>query len=150
MSYRALLYHIVFRTQRSRRTITEAYERDLYANLYSYLSNKGAKVYRIGGMPDHIHILVSIPPTIAIAELIRDMKRTSAKYLMSERHKFPYFEGWGRSYGIFSYCHRDLEMIRNYIINQKEHHKKISFADELRKILQQEGVEYDENFFLKE
>ena len=150
MSYRALLYHIVFRTHKSQRTITEAYERDLYNYIYGYLVNKGAKVYRIGGMPDHIHILVSIPPTVAIADLIRDMKRTSALYMESERQKFPYFEGWGKSYGIFSYSHRDLDMIRQYIMNQKEHHKKISFADELRQFLREEGVDYDENYFLKD
>ena len=150
MAYQSLLYHVVIRTHCSQRTITETFEKELYGYIYGFLKDKKVHVYRIGGMSDHIHILMSIPPTLAVSDLIRDMKRSASLYLRGERHKFPYFERWSESYAVFTYAYRDLEMIRNYIKNQKEHHKKVSLADELRQLLKGAGIDYDEKYFLKD
>ena len=74
MSYTNLVYHIVFRTYRSIPAIEEAHEREFYVYAYGYTTRHRAKLYRIGGMPDHVHILVSLPPDLAVSEFVRGLK----------------------------------------------------------------------------
>ena len=150
MSYHSLIYHIILRTAWSKRSISEQYERELYTYLYTFLTNKGGHVYRIGGMPEHIHILVSLPPSVCVSALVGEMKRCSHLFLKSERHKFPAFDGWSKSFGVFSHAFYEREKIVNYIRNQKEHHKRVSFEEELRTIFMEVGIEYKEDYFLKD
>ncbi|MEG2242100.1 MAG: transposase, partial [Muribaculaceae bacterium] len=86
---------------------------------------------RIGGMPDHIHLLVDIHPTISVTEFVRKLKESASKWLRSQSN-FPDFDGWGESFAAFSYSHKDVDIIINYIKNQKTHHQKVCFADEYR------------------
>jgi putative transposase len=72
MSYTQLLYHIVFRTKKSENTIPEQHERELYAYIMGIINKKKSKLYRLGGMPDHIHLLVDIHPTIAVSDFMKD------------------------------------------------------------------------------
>ena len=149
MSYTNLVYHIVFRTYHSESTIVESHERELYAYIYGFCKNNGAKLYRIGGMPDHLHLLVSIPPTFAVAEFMRLLKRASSSWLKGNIN-FPLFKGWGQSYAAFTYSKNDIPMVKNYIMNQKCHHSSVTYENELREMLESEGVSFDEKFFLKD
>ena len=74
MSYTNLIYHIVFSTYRRKPTIVEEHERELYAYINGFINNLDGKLYRVGGMPDHLHILVSIPPQISVSEFVRRIK----------------------------------------------------------------------------
>jgi REP element-mobilizing transposase RayT len=112
------MYHIVFRTKQSKQTINEANEKELYAYILGIIKNKKSVLYRIGGMPDHIHLLVDIHPTIAVSDFMRELKEHSSKWL-SQNPKFPYFEGWGESHARFSYNLKEKEIIIEYIKNQK-------------------------------
>ena len=71
MSYTNLIYHIVFRTYRSIPAIEEAHELEFYAYAHGYITRHRAMLYRIGGMPDHVHMLVSLPPDLAVSEFVR-------------------------------------------------------------------------------
>ncbi len=113
------------------------------------MKNKNAKLYRIGGMPDHVHILVDIPPMIAISEFMRGLKESTSKWLKSNPN-FPIFDGWGEGYAAFTYAYRDKDTIIKYIKNQKEHHKVVSFAEEYRKFLMDNGVTPNEKYFLQD
>ena len=149
MSYTNLTYHIVFRTYRSEPAIEEAHERDLYAYMHGYITNHGAVLYRIGGMPDHIHILVSIPPDIAVSEFVRGLKYASGRWLKNNP-LFPLFAGWGEGYAAFTYSKDEIPVVKQYIINQKAHHKQTSFAEEYRQFILAGGAEIDESYFLKD
>lgn len=149
MSYTKLLYHIVFRTKGSRNSINEIHEKELYAYILGYVRNNKSTLYRIGGMPDHIHILVDIHPTDSVTEFVRILKESASKWLQS-RPEFPNFNGWGESFAASTYSQNDIDTIINYIKNQKDHHQKVSFADEYRQFLISNGVEPDERYFLKE
>lgn len=149
MSYTRLLYHIVFRTKSSKNTIVEQHEKELYAYILGIISNKKSKLYRIGGIPNHIHLLVDIHPTLAVSDFMKELKEYSSKWLSSNPN-FPDFEGWAVSFAAFSYNFREKQTIIDYIINQKEHHKKISFEDEYRQFLIENGLEIDERYFLKD
>jgi len=145
MSYTNLVYHIVFRTYRSENTIVEEHEKELYAYIMGIVSHLNGKLYRIGGMPDHIHMLVSVPPAIALSEFMRRIKRASSEWLKENPH-FPQFSGWGQSYAAFTYSHADIPIVKNYIIDQKNHHRGVTLDSELRELMAREGVETDEYF----
>ena len=149
MSYTRLLYHIVFRTKYGRNTIPELYEKELYAYMMGIINNKKSKLYRIGGMENHIHLLVDIHPTYAISDFMKELKEYSSKWLSSNQN-FPHFEGWAVSFAAFTYNLNDKQTIIDYIKNQKEHHKKLSFEDEYRQLLIENGIEIQEQYFLKD
>ena len=81
---------------------------------------------------------------------MRDLKTSTHRYIYEQKDKFPLFDGWGRSYCALSCSIRDKERIVEYIKNQKEHHQKVGFQDELLKLLKDNGVEVDMKYFLKE
>ena len=149
MSYIQTFYHFVFRTYRSEQTITLDYDRELYAVIMQQTANLGGIVFRIGGMPDHVHIFVSLPSTLSIAHYVQSVKSFTSKW-MKANPKFPYFRGWGHEYAAFTYSVREKEMIVNYIKCQKEHHKQVSFADEYRALLREWGVRIEEEYFLRD
>ena len=148
MSYTQTIYHIVLRTHDSKRTINETHERELYGYIFGFCKNKGVKLFRIGGMPDHLHLLVSIPSSISLAQYVRDLKTSSSKWLKANP-SFP-FEGWSKEYAAFSYAYRDKDLIVNYIMKQKEHHKVKTFAEDYRAFLVENGLVFDERHRLRE
>jgi len=145
-SYRQILYHIVFRTKDSRKTITQEHARELYAYIMGYIKNKKGFLYRINGMEDHIHILCDLHPTLALADFMRDMKSNSSVW-MKETGKFISFNGWAEGYAALTYAWKDKNMIVNYIINQQEHHKNETYEEELKRLLEEFGIAYDEKYF---
>lgn len=149
MSYTTSYYHIVIRTHRSEHTIPVEHEKELYAYIYGIAKNLNCQTYRIGGMPDHIHIFVSLPSSLSLASFVQRVKTSSSKWL-KENEYFPCFHGWGREYAGFSYSLQDKNKIVNYIKKQKEHHKKINFEDEYRTFLIENGVVIDERYFLRD
>jgi len=149
MSYTTSYYHIVIRTYRSEPTIPEDYERELYAYLYGIAKNLSCQTYRIGGMPDHIHMFVSLPSSLSLSSFMQRMKTGSSKWLKANPH-FPRFEGWGREYAGFSYSLLDKDKIVGYIMKQKEHHRRVAFAEEYRAFLVENGISIDERYFLRD
>ena len=149
MSYTQTYYHIVLRTHCSIPAIREEHERDLYSYILGYVNNTGGKLYRIGGMPDHVHLFVSLPADMSMSKFVQDLKISTSKWLKSNVH-FPSFSGWSKEYAGFSYSLKDKEMIIGYISKQKEHHRILSFADEYRAFLQENGIQIREEYFLKD
>lgn len=147
MSYTQLIYHIVLRTHKSERTINEEHERDLYKYIFGFASNNDVTTYRIGGMPDHLHLLMGLPATLPVAKFVQQLKISTSKWLKSNAD-FPYFDGWTREYAAFTVSAGNKETVINYIRSQKEHHRVLPLADELRKLLAENQVEYREEYFL--
>ena len=100
-------------------------------------------------MPDHVHMFVSLPSTLPLAEFVQRVKTDSSK-LMKANPNFPNFRGWGREYAGFSYSLRDKDMIVDYIMRQKEHHRRMTFAEEYRAFLEENGMMVDERYFLND
>ena len=146
MAYTKLIYHIILRTAQGTSPIAEAYERDLYAYVLGFCNQHQCKLYRINGMADHIHLLVSLHPTIAVASFVHDLKIATSNMMKASSEHFPLFRGWEKGYCALTYSEADKEQVRRYIINQKEHHKKVSPRDELKSLLKEFGVEVDERY----
>ena len=150
MSYVRLLYHIIFRPRCSAPVISAEHEEMLYRYIWGFAREKGAVLYRIGGMPDHIHLFVQLPATTAVADFVRDMKIASSGYMKEHLKEFPLFDGWAKAYCALSYSESEKDSVVNYIRNQKAHHSRVSFRDELLAILHEQKVDVDMRYFLAE
>ncbi len=139
MSYTSLTYHIVIGTYRRKQVIGMRHERELYAFITSFSTSRGVKIRRVGGMPDHVHILCDIPATMALAEYVKVLKAETSKFLRVNPD-FPNWEKWAEGYAAFTVDADSRETRRQYIINQKEHHCKVSFDEEFRQILAAHGL----------
>jgi putative transposase len=145
-SYRQILYHIIFRTKNSEETLDQTYIRELYAYITGIFQKKKCHLYRINGTENHIHLLCDIHPSVAVSDFMRDLKVSTSVFLKQNR-KFEDFKGWAEVYGVLTYAYRDKEVIINYIKNQQEHHRKWSFEEEYKSLLEEAGVIIDDRYF---
>lgn len=135
--------HCVFSTKKRMPLITSAVRDDLHSYMIGTLSKLGSYVYEIYANPDHVHILCTLPRTITVAELMSKVKSSSSRWIKTQG--ITNFS-WQDGYGAFSVSSSKLGIVKNYIINQVEHHKKDSFQDELRKFFEEYEMEYDERY----
>ena len=148
MSFTLLNYQLVFSTCRREPVISTEHERLLYEKLYRIAKSHGAFVHRIGGMPDHVHLLVSLPPALSLSKFVQNLKQESSVYMKSAP-QFPKWGGWSEGYGGFSVSYSALESVKEYIIGQKQHHTRRSFREEYRDFLLENGISEDAPFFPK-
>jgi len=102
-SYRQILYHLVFRTKDSEKTLAQEHSKELYAYLTGIIKNKNCFLYRINGMEEHLHILCDLHPSIALADFMRDIKTSSSLWL-KQTGKFSKFNGWADGYAALTYA----------------------------------------------
>ena len=145
-AYRKILYHIVFRTKGSEKTISQIHFIKLKNYIDGIIRNKQCVSFSINGMEEHIHILSDLHPSISLADYIKDIKVASSKW-MKESGFFPNFRGWGTKYCALTYSYKERDIIINYIKNQQEHHKKENFQDEIRRFFKEHGITEDEKWF---
>jgi putative transposase len=144
-TYTQIYYHLVFLTKDRVPALLPDKRESLFRYTGGILKNKDCHLYRIGGVEDHVHILTSLHPTMALADLIREIKIGTSKWI-KENAAFPNFTHWQDDYGAFAVSHNDRHDVIEYIKNQEEHHKRISFRDELRELLEKFGVSFDEKY----
>lgn len=146
MSYTQLLYHIVFRTKYSAQAISIEHEQLLYNYIWGLCMQRNVVLSRIGGMPDHIHMLVQLPATMSVSDFVRDIKALSSKFLRDNLDKFPLFLGWGKSFCALSITNSDKDRVYNYIKNQKEHHLGTSLNDEIVTLLNDANIPFEPKY----
>ncbi|AZA86138.1 IS200/IS605 family transposase [Chryseobacterium shandongense] len=144
-TFRQIYYQIVFSTKHRKPVLNIEHEDELYKYIWGIVKNKNCKLYRINGMPDHIHLFIDLHPSVSLSSLVKDIK-VSTNLWIKQSGLFPDFEEWQSGYGAFTYSEREKDMIINYIKNQKEHHKTESFEDEYKNLLKFHGVEFDEKY----
>lgn len=144
MSYTQLYYHIVFTPRNRAPVIDLQQENRLYAYIRGFIRNKKGVMYAIGGMPDHIHLLVQLLPMVSVSDFVHDLKLATHQFMIQHRDAFPLFAGWERSFGAFSCSYKEREKVSNYIRHQKEHHLSVSTQDEFRIMICADGLAYNE------
>jgi len=142
-TYTQICYYIVFSTKNRVPCLDDNRREDLFRYIWGIIKNKQSHLYRIGGVEDHLHILTSLHPMIALANFVKEIKTSTSNWIKSG-NVFPAFEHWQDGYGAFTCSIRDKDRLIEYIKNQPEHHRKLSFLDEYRKLLAEAGVEFDE------
>ncbi len=144
-TYTQIMYQIVFSTKKRERTLTKDNRKELFSYIWGILKNKKCHLYRINGVEDHLHIVTHIHPTIALSDLIKDIKVASSGYI-KEKVLFPDFNAWQEGYGAFTYSIKDKDRLIEYVKNQEEHHKTLTYQEELIALLNEHGVKFDEKY----
>ncbi len=144
-TYSQIYVHLVFSVKGRQSLIQDAWKERMYKYICGIAIGKGQKVYAIGGVADHIHILVSVKPNISISELVRDLKSSSSKWLNEQGFLMGKFE-WQNGFGAFTCGHSQLTSVIAYVNNQEMHHKKETFKEEYLKLLHDFEIEYKEQF----
>ena len=142
-----LLVHLVFSTKNREPRISEDLEDPLYSYLGGLIRSLDCSLLAIGGMPDHVHLLVRLHPTSAVAPLVGKIKANSSRWINDGRGSRGRF-AWQTGYGAFSVSESQAEVVKTYIARQKDHHSTRSFREELVDLLRRHGVEFDERYLL--
>ncbi len=138
-SYVCVYVHVVFSTKDRRPLIPEAKSPVLWKYLAGIAAKYGMKVVAIGGMADHVHLLLSCAPDVSVSKAVNVLKSKSSKWMRTESQEF----AWQEGYAGFSVSSSVLPKITEYINGQSEHHKKRDFAQDYLALLQKHGVQYD-------
>jgi putative transposase len=147
-TYSQLYTHYVFAVQNRISLIQSNWKPDLYKYMNGIIEQQGHKPFAINGMPDHVHVLVSMNPKQAPSDLLYHLKRSSTLWINQNRLVSGKFS-WQEGFGAFSYGKSQISSIVNYIDNQEKHHKKQTFHEEYLKFLKLYEVDYDERFVFK-
>jgi REP element-mobilizing transposase RayT len=139
---------IVFSVKGRQNLIQKSWREELYKYICGIVNEKEQKVYAIGGVADHIHILMSIKPNIAISDLVRDIKANSSKWINEKGYVLGKFQ-WQEGFGAFSYAQSQLDNVIAYINNQEQHHQKKTFKEEYTGLLQKFNVSYDDQYLFE-
>ncbi|MDR9418388.1 IS200/IS605 family transposase [Gracilimonas sp.] len=144
-TYTQLLYQLDFSTKERKPALTKPNRKELYKYLWGILKNKNCHLYRINGVENHLHIITHIHPTIGISSLIKDLKTSSSRYI-KEKQLFSDFTNWQDGYGAFSYSIKAKDRLIEYVKNQEEHHKEVSFREEYIALLKEHEIEFNERY----
>ncbi len=144
-TFSKIYLQFVFAVRNRVSVIDPTWENNLYKYITGIIKNKGQLLVAINGHWDHIHILTAIHPNCVISDLVREIKKSSANYIDENRFARGKFS-WQDGYGAFSYSRWDVNMVINYIKNQKQHHEAVSFKNEYIKLLQDFEIEFDEKY----
>lgn len=138
--------HLVFSTK-ERRPFLE--DRQLRDRLHQYLGGTadglGCTSLRVGGVADHVHVLCRLGRAISVADLVKELKRTTSLWIKDKSADLTDFH-WQTGYGAFSISPDDVDALVAYIDGQEAHHRTISFQDEFRRVLSKYGLEWDERY----
>lgn len=146
-SYRLHFFHLIWSTKQRRPLITSDVALRLHPYMGAITRNHSGKLLEIGGMPDHIHLLVELSNLDEFSPFIRDIKASSSLWIHKNFANLADF-AWQEGYGSFSVSYSSLEQVHRYIQNQAQHHETMSFEDEYLKLLRLHNVKYDERFVL--
>jgi len=144
-SYTNILIHYIFSTKNREKIITDELQERLWPCMGGIARENSMKAFAIGGIEDHVHLLISLPPTLSVAKAIQFIKGGSSKWVHDTIPKHKKFK-WQEGYGAFSVSISQIDDTINYIKRQKEHHQVRTFQEEYISFLRKHIIEYDERF----
>lgn len=147
-TYTNLYIQIVFAVKRRESLVLQSWENELYKYITGIVQSKKNKMLAINGMPDHLHFFVGLHPSIAISDLVREVKKSSNEFI-KQNNFVPGKFSWQEGFGAFSYSKSDIDNVVKYILNQKEHHKKVKFRDEYLLFLKEQDIVYDDRYLFE-
>lgn len=136
--------HLVFSTKHRDPLIPDELREDVFAYLFGIARKLGCEPVQVGGVSDHVHILLGLSRTLTISDMVKKIKTGSTTWLKEEKGQNRF--SWQIGYGIASVSARDSSDLVRYIRNQAEHHKKVDFKAEYLLFLNENGIDYDERY----
>src|SRR5437899_3731886 len=147
-TFSQIYLHVIFAVE-GRQSLIEARHNDrLQKYITGIVTHQHQKLIAINNMPDHMHLLIGLKPTVALSDLVAVIKRDSSMFINSSKWVLGRFS-WQEGFGAFSYSHSQLGTVIRYIQNQQRHHRKRSFHDEYVALLDRFDVPYDERYIFK-
>ncbi|MGC4005601.1 MAG: IS200/IS605 family transposase [Pirellulales bacterium] len=138
--------HLIFSTKERRPFLKDpGLRHNLHAYMAGILQDEDCPAILINSVEDHVHALFHLSRTVAIATIVQRIKASSSKWLKERSPEFAAFQ-WQSGYGVFSVSRSRLERVRVYVANQEEHHRTMTYQDELRELLRKHGIEFDERY----
>ncbi len=128
--------------------LQKPWREEVFKYIAGTIRAKNQKSIIVNGVENHIHIFVGLKPNMCIADLARDIKNNSSKFINEQKFLKTKF-AWQEGYGAFSYAHSQIENVYQYIANQEEHHKKNTFREEYIDFLQKFEIEYNEEYLFE-
>ncbi|MDQ3180507.1 MAG: IS200/IS605 family transposase [Acidobacteriota bacterium] len=147
-TYSQIYIQIVFAVHGRENLIEFQWREELYKYIAGIIKNHNQKLIAIGGVADHIHILLGIEPNIALSDLVRDIKANSSRFINEKKFVRGKFS-WQEGFGAFSYSRSQIDAVVKYIQNQENHHAEKSFKEEYKDFLQKFEVEFNERYLFE-
>jgi len=144
-TYTSLFYHIVFSTKNRERYLLESIQQRVWQYIGGIARENNMSALTVGGVSDHVHVLLKMRPTQTVSKAVQLLKGGSSKWIHEAIPRMKKF-AWQDGYGAFTVCPQHVEGVRQYILNQKEHHRRKTFQEEYLKLLKEHGIEYDERY----
>jgi len=146
-TFTQILYQIVFSTKLRERTLTSNGRPQLFRYIWGVIKGMKSHPYWINGVEDHLHIATYIHPTVSLSDFVKEIKLATTFHI-KENGFLKYFGGWQDGYAAFTYSIKEKQTLIEYIKNQEEHHRKVTFKEELIDLLHEHGIEFDEKYLL--
>ena len=146
-TYTQIYMHVVFAVAHREAMIADEWADNLYAYISGACRTRNHFVHAIGGTADHMHLLVGMHPSESVASLVKELKGQSSRWI-NENYMHGTF-AWQAGYGAFSYSMSLVPQVKAYILHQREHHRRITFQEELADILRKAGVEYNPEYMMQ-
>ena len=144
-TYSQIYIQTIFAVKGRQSLIDPSWEERLYQYITQIVQNKGQKILAINGIRDHIHFLTGMKPNCCLSDLVREVKKSSNSFINENKLVKQKF-GWQEGFGAFSYGYSQMDMVIQYIMNQKEYHRKKLFRDEYIGFLKRSNILYDEKY----
>ncbi|WP_395738066.1 IS200/IS605 family transposase [Prosthecobacter sp.] len=144
-TYTQILYHIVFSTKDRATVLREARREDFFRYVWGIHQQLHCHLYRINAMDDHVHILTSLHPSLALADYMRELKTGTSRWI-KEEGIFPAFDGWQDGYGAFTVSAGEQDAVIRYIKDQQIHHQQTDYLAEYRRMLSAARIKYDDKY----
>ena len=146
-TYTQIYMHIVFAVSHREALIAEQWRSDLYRYIIGACGNRKHFVHAINGTADHIHLLIGMHPGESVSDLVQSLKIQSSKWINA--HFMHGAFSWQSGYGAFSYSSSLVPAVKRYIENQREHHRKVTFQEELADFFMKAGIDYNSEYMMK-
>ncbi len=144
-TYCSLLYHAVFSTKDRKRWLDDGIRQRLYSYMDGTVREKGGVLIAANGTDDHVHLLLGLHQTKAIADAVQEVKANSSRWIHDSFSEYKDF-AWQRGYGAFSVSFSQQDKVEAYLAKQQVHHRKATFQEEFLILLNAHRVEYDERY----
>ncbi len=145
-TFTSLRYHIIFATKNRQPFLEPPLRERMHAYLGGCTRTIGGVPLEIGGVSDHVHLLLGLKPTHCVADVLCSIKKASSEWVRHEMGVGTFH--WQDGYSAFTVGRTGIEAVRRYIANQAEHHQTKTFEDEYREFLKANGIEFDERYLL--
>jgi len=143
-TYTSLHYHLVFSTKNREPFLSADWRPRLHEYLGGMVRGLDGVSLGVGGIADHVHLLVGLKPTHCLSDFMRDLKKESTNWVRDTLRKG--FFAWQEGYAAITVSPSGIEAVREYVLNQEEHHRHRSFREELIAILTKAGIAFDERY----